>query len=58
MSHQGLVLGHRYRQTIGMGKFTFSSDDRVGVINDTSTPKGSYSDKTGVNCPMSLNRVH
>ncbi len=24
----------------------------------TSTPKGSYSAKAGVNCPMNLRRVH
>ncbi len=27
-------------------------------FNGTSTPKGSHSAKTDVNCPMSLNRVH
>ncbi len=30
----------------------------ISKCNGTSTPKGSYSAKTGVNCPMSLNRVH
>ncbi len=30
----------------------------ISRFNDTSTPKGSYSAKTGVNCPKSLNRVH
>ncbi len=26
----------------------------MSKFNGTSTPKGPYSDKTGVNCPMSL----
>ncbi len=30
----------------------------ISKFNGTSTPKGSYSAKTVVNCPMSLNRVH
>ncbi len=30
----------------------------ISMCNGTSTPKGSYSAKTGVNCPMRLNRVH
>ncbi len=30
----------------------------ISKFNGTSTPKGSYSAKTGVNCPVSLNRVH
>ena len=28
------------------------------MFNGTSTPKGSYSAKAGVNCTTSLNRVH
>ncbi len=30
----------------------------ISKFNGTSTPKGSYSANTGVNYPMSLNRVH
>ncbi len=30
----------------------------ISKFNGTSTPKGSYSAKTGVNCPTSLSRVH
>ncbi len=30
----------------------------ISQFNGTSTPKGSYRAKTGVNCPMRLNRVH
>ncbi len=30
----------------------------ISKFNGTSTPIGSYSAKTGVNYPMSLNRVH
>ena len=30
----------------------------ISKFNGTPTPKGSYSAKAGVNCPMSLNRVH
>ena len=30
----------------------------ISKFNGTSTLKGSYSAKAGVNCPMSLNRVH
>ncbi len=30
----------------------------ISQFNSTSTPKGSYSAKTGVNYPMSLNRIH
>ncbi len=29
----------------------------ISKFNGTSTPKGSYSAKTGVNCPMSLNSL-
>ena len=29
----------------------------ISKFNGTSAPKGPYSAKTGVNCPMSLNRV-
>ncbi len=29
----------------------------ISQFNSTSTPKGSYSVKTGVNCPMSLNSL-
>ena len=30
----------------------------ISQFNGTSTPKGLYSAKTGVNYSMSLNRVH
>ncbi len=30
----------------------------ISKFNGTSTPKGSYSAKTGVNCTMSLSRVY
>ncbi len=30
----------------------------ISKFNGTSTPKGSYSAKTGVNCPMNLSRVY
>ncbi len=30
----------------------------ISKVNGTSTPKGSYSAKSGASCPMSLNRVH
>ncbi len=36
----------------------YLSEWLISKFNGTSTPKGSYSAKTGVNCPMSLNRVH
>ncbi len=36
----------------GLGEWVISK------FNSTPTPKGSYSAKTGVNCPMSPNRVH
>ncbi len=43
----------------------FSSERRKGswmmmisIFIGTSTPKGPYNAKSGVNCPMSLNKVH
>ncbi len=54
-------LGTIYRFIIHLSKSLMSYQNikmMISKFNGTSTPKRSYSAKTGVDCPVSLNRVH
>ncbi len=48
---------HTIRQSTP-GQSEREREREISKFNGTSTPKGSYSAKTGVNCTMNLSRVY